>query len=102
MVLILNIFEYLRGQDHIWLEINLKKYPSKFQVYLNFNLCRTTMQVSHLNNMAFLALNDQFFIPDKVMVQKILNSVNFILIIVGNSSELLHIFSYYNFGVTAR
>ena len=42
------------------------------------------MQISHLNNMmGFLALNDQFFIPAKVMSQKIWNSVDFILIIVA-------------------
>ena len=35
------------------------------------------------NNIGFLALNDQFFIPAKVMVQKIRNSVDFILIIVA-------------------
>ena len=33
--------------------------------------------------MGFLAMNDQFFIPAKVMVQKISNSVDFILIIVA-------------------
>ena len=35
-------------------------------IYLKFNLCRTAIQVSHLNNMGFLALNDQFFILAKV------------------------------------
>ena len=41
------------------------------------------MQVSHLNNMEFLALNDQLFIPAKVIVQKIWNFVDFIIIIVA-------------------
>ena len=41
------------------------------------------MQVSHLNDMGFLALNDQFYIPAKVIIQKIWNSVDFILIIVA-------------------
>ena len=30
--------------------------------YLNFNLCRKAMQVSHPNNMEFLTLNIQFFL----------------------------------------
>ena len=47
-------------------------------LYLNFTLCRTAMQVSHLNNMGFLALNDQFFIPAKVS-----SKMDFILIIVA-------------------
>ena len=40
------------------------------------------MEVYHLNNMGFLSIN-QFFIPAIVMVQKIWNSVEFILIIVA-------------------
>ena len=40
------------------------------------------MQISHLNNMEFLALNDQFFIPAKLIVQKIWISVDIIFIIV--------------------
>ena len=39
--------------------------------YLNFNLCRTAMQVSHLNNMGFLELKLQFFIPTNAMVYTI-------------------------------
>ena len=35
VVLILDIFEYLRGQGLIWFEINKKNYPPN---YLNFNL----------------------------------------------------------------
>ena len=48
--------------------------------------------------MGFLALNDQFFIPVKEMVQKIWNSRLF----PYNSNYplgFLQIFSYYNFGV---
>ena len=48
-----------------------KNIPQVSSLYINFNLCRTAMQVSHLNNMGFLALNDQFFIPAKAMIQKI-------------------------------
>ena len=33
--------------------------------------------------MGFLTLNEQFFVPAKVMVQKIWNSVDFILIIIA-------------------
>ena len=48
-----------------------KIFPQVPNLYLNFNLCRTAMQVSHLNNMGFLALNDHFFITAKEMLQKI-------------------------------
>ena len=41
------------------------------------------MQVSHVNEMEFLPLNDQLFIPAKAMGQKIWNYVDFILIIVA-------------------
>ena len=72
VVLILDIFEYLRGQGLIWLEIKKKKnIPQVSSLNLNFDLCPTAMQVSHLNNMRFLALNDKFFIPAKTIVQKI-------------------------------
>ena len=56
------------------------------------------MQVSHINNMGFLVLNNQFFIPAKVMVQNLKLSR---LYPYNNSNplEILHIFSYYNFGV---
>ena len=61
------------------------------------------MLVSHvINNMEFLALNDQIFIPAKVMIQKIWNSVDIITSYSNYPSEFLQIFSYYNFGVTAR
>ena len=40
------------------------------------------MQVSHLNNMGFLGLKYQFFIPAKVMVQKF-ETLHFILIILA-------------------
>ena len=41
------------------------------------------MQVSHLNNMGFLALKYRFFIPAKAIVQTFLNFVDFILIILA-------------------
>ena len=83
VVLILGILEFLR-RERLWFEINKKKISSQVSsLYLNFNLSRTAMQVSHLNNLRFLALNEQFFIPAKVMVSKIWNSVDFILIIVA-------------------
>ena len=44
-------------------------------------MCPTAMQVSY--NMGFSALNDQFFISPKVMVKKIWNFVDFILIIAA-------------------
>ena len=72
VVLILGIFDFLRLQRLIWFEINKKKkkqHPQVSSLYLNFNLMQA-MQVSHLNNIEFLALNDQFFIPAKVMVPK--------------------------------
>ena len=57
VVLILGIFKFLRGQGLIWFEINKKKnIPQVSSFYVNFNPCLTAMQVSHLNNMGFLAL----------------------------------------------
>ena len=40
-----------------------KQYSQVSSRYLIFILYATAMQVSHLNNMKFLALNDQFFRP---------------------------------------
>ena len=48
-----------------------KNIPQVSSLYLNFKLGRTAVQVSHLNNMGFLPMNHQFFIPAKEMVQKI-------------------------------
>ena len=76
-------FGYFRIFTLIWFEINKNNIPQVSSLYLNFNLCHTAMQVSHLNNMRFLALTDQFFIPAKKIVQKIWNFVNFIFIIVA-------------------
>ena len=67
----------------IWLEMIKKNIPQISRLDFNFNLYRTAMQVSHLNNPGVLELNDQFFIPAKVMVQNIWNYVDFILIIVA-------------------
>ena len=39
VVLILGIFEFLRGQGLIWFEINKKKYPPKFQVSISILTC---------------------------------------------------------------
>ena len=53
--------------------------------------------------MMFLAFNDQFFIAAKAIVQKMLNSVDFIMIIqtfLKNFYIFLAII--YNFGVIAR
>ena len=79
--LIWRIFEFLFSQRLIWFEIKKKNIPQVSSLYPNFNLCQTTMQI-HLNNMGFWEMNDQFFIPTKVMAQKMWNSVGFILIIV--------------------
>ena len=48
-----------------------KNIAQILRIYLNFNLCPTSMQVSHLNNMGFLAQKYQFVISAKAMVQKI-------------------------------
>ena len=58
-----------------------KKKKLKFQASISIliNLCRAAMQVFHLNNKGFFALNDQLFIPANVMIQKIRNSVDFFL-----------------------
>ena len=77
-----------------------KKYPQIFKSLSQFwKLCPTAMKVSHLNNMGLFTMNDQCFIPVKVMVQKIGNSVDFIFIIVAIPQNFLQIFSYYNFRV---
>ena len=61
----------------------LKNIPQVSSLYLNFSLVLNSDEVSHLNNIGFLTLNDQLFIPAKVMVQKTWNSVDFIIIIVA-------------------
>ena len=53
VVLILGIFKFLGWQRLIWFEIKKKNIPQVSSVYLTFNLWRTAMQVSHLNNMGF-------------------------------------------------
>ena len=60
-----------------------KNIPQVSSLYLNSILCHTAMQVFHLNNIGFLTLKYQYFIPAKAVVQKIRNSVDFILIIVA-------------------
>ena len=65
IVLIMRI-ENADKASYVRNKVNKKKYPPKFQVYLN--LCRTAMQVSHLNNIGFLPLTDKFFIPAIVIV----------------------------------
>ena len=83
VVLILGIFKFLRWQRFIWFEINKNKISAKFQVSISILICAAQRCKFHiLNNMGFWALNDQFFIPAKVMVQKIWNPEDFILIIV--------------------
>ena len=74
---------FTRARAHMVRNKFKKNIPQVSNLYLNFNLCRTVMQVSQINNPGFLVLNDQFFIPVKVMVQKIRNSVDFIHIIVA-------------------
>ena len=83
VVLILGIFGFVRWQRLMWFEIKKKNIPQVPSQYLNFNLCRDASFPSIINNNGFWALNDQFSIPVKVMVQKICNSVSFILIIVA-------------------
>ena len=52
VVLILCIFECWCCLRLIWFEINKnKKINQVSSLYLNFNLCCTAIQVSHLNNM---------------------------------------------------
>ena len=46
--LILGIFEFLCSQMLIWFGMNKNKHPQVSSLYLNFNICRTAMQVSHL------------------------------------------------------
>ena len=65
VVLILIIFEFLCWQRLIWFEINKQKYPPSFKSLSNFNLCRTAMQVSHLNNMGVLDIEISIFYSDQ-------------------------------------
>ena len=54
----------------IWFEINKKKYPPSFKSLSQSLRVPPAMLVYQLNNMGFLAIKYQFFIPAIAMVQK--------------------------------
>ena len=100
VVLNVGIFEFSRRQRLTWFEINKKKYILQVSsLYLNFNLRRTAIKVSRLNNMGYLTLNNQFFIPANIMIQTVWNSLDFILIIAAIPQNFYSFFNYYKFGV---
>ena len=80
----------------IWFEINKKNIPQVSSLYLNFNQCRTAMQVSYLNN---IGIERSIFFSGQSNGSKNLKLCRLYSYNGSYPSEFLQIFSYYNFGV---
>ena len=90
---------FARARAHMVRNKKKKNIPQVSSLYLNFSPGLTAMQVSHLNNMGFLALNYKIFNSGQ---SNCLKNLKLCRLYPYNSyypSEFLQIFSYYNFGI---